>query len=191
MTNTAALIQFAGRPGSGKTRLSRDLARHLGASVLDLDVVKSALLDAGTGWDDAGRTAYQVMFALAEDLLRGGRPVIVDSPSRWELIPERGQQIAAGVGVPYLMIECQCPDEAELARRLASRPRHRSQLRGLDEPAAEATANWIAEARGHAVHTTIGPVGGWLVVDTTRTPDECLAEVLGYLPAALGTRRIG
>jgi predicted kinase len=191
MTNTVALIQFAGRPGSGKTRLSRDLARHLGASVLDLDVVKSALLDAGTAWDDAGRTAYQVMFALAEDMLRVGRPVIVDSPSRWEIIPERGQRIAAGVGVPYLMIECRCADAAELTRRLSSRPRHRSQMRGLDEPAAEATANWVAEAQGHAVHTTIGPADGWLVVDTMQTPEACLAEVLASLPTALATRRTG
>ncbi|GIL26975.1 AAA family ATPase [Actinocatenispora comari] len=191
MTNTVALIQFAGRPGSGKTRLSRDLAGHLGASVLDLDVVKSALLDAGTAWDDAGRTAYQVMFALAEDLLRGGRPVIVDSPSRWEIIPERGQQIAAVVGVPYLMIECRCADKAELGRRLASRPRHRSQMRSLDEPAAEATANWVAEAQGRAVDTTIGPAAGWFVVDTTQPPEECLAQVLAYLPGALAARRIG
>jgi predicted kinase len=159
--------------------------------VLDLDVVKSALLDAGTPWDDAGATAYQVMFALAEDLLRIGRPVIVDSPSRWEIIPECGQQIAARAGVPYLILECRCADDAELARRLATRPKQRSQMRGLQEPAAGATANWVAGANGHAVDRTVGPAGGWLVVDTARAPADCLDEVLAYLPGAFATRRIG
>src|SRR5262245_51088927 len=117
----AALVQFAGRPGAGKTTLSRAVGRRIGASVLDLDVVKTAVLDSGMAWDDAGRTAYNVLFALAADLLGLGRPVIIDSPSRWEFIPRRGQAVAAELAVPYLMVECHCPDEAELMRRLASR----------------------------------------------------------------------
>jgi predicted kinase len=116
------LIQMAGRPGSGKSTLARLLAPEIGAAVLDLDVVKTPLLDEGVAWDDAGRTAYSVMFSLADDMLANGRGVIIDSPCRWEFIAERGQQVAAERGVRYAMVECRLADRAEVARRLAGRP---------------------------------------------------------------------
>ncbi len=174
-------VQMAGQPGAGKTTLSRALVPYTGATVLDLDVVKTALLDDGVPWDDAGRTAYGVLFALAEDMLRADRPVIVDSPSRWEIIPRRGQEIARSLGVPYVMIECLCPDLDEVSRRLTTRVRRRSQYQGLMQSAPESSETFSSAADAEAVSRTLGPDGGWLTVDMTRPVEDCVADVLTHL----------
>jgi len=57
---------MAGAPGTGKSALAAALGQQIGAVVLDKDVVKSALLDAGIGWETAGVAASEAMFALAD-----------------------------------------------------------------------------------------------------------------------------
>jgi cytidylate kinase len=53
------LLQMAGPSGSGKSTLARALAARSGAAVVDLDVIKSAALEAGAAWDLAGRLGYE------------------------------------------------------------------------------------------------------------------------------------
>src|SRR5436305_7514751 len=112
---------MAGTPGSGKSTLARAVARARDALVLDTDVVKSAILDAGVAWAQAGPAGYEVLFALADDLLAQGKNVIIDSPSHYPHIPERGSAIALRYGARYRFVECICADEAELGRRLVGR----------------------------------------------------------------------
>ncbi len=175
------LVQLAGRPGSGKSMLSQALGRQIGAPVLDLDTVKTALLAEGVGDGDAARVAYSVLFGLADDLLAGGLSVIVDSPSRWAAIPERGARVAAARGVPYMFIECRLADRDELVRRLRTRERTPGQNTWLGQlppdPADErAVAEWEKEST--RLH---GPAGGWLVVDTGRPIAECVERVLTHI----------
>jgi predicted kinase len=73
-------VQISGVPGAGKTTISRALAPHVGAVVLDHDVSKSALLGADVPVALAGRASYEVLLALAAQLLRQGFSVIFDSP---------------------------------------------------------------------------------------------------------------
>jgi predicted kinase len=76
------LIQMAGHGGSGKSTLARQIAAQLGGVTLDLDVVKTALLDAGLDWDQASKASYETIFALVDDLLFAGtKCVVVDTPS--------------------------------------------------------------------------------------------------------------
>lgn len=134
------LIQMAGHPGAGKSTLARRLGARLGATVLDLDVLKSALLDLGLGWEQAAQGAYAGLHALADDLVsvEGGR-VIVDTPSYWAEIHERLTAIADAHGAAYAFVECEA-DEGIRAERLAARPRHRSQVRGPDANPIDAPA---------------------------------------------------
>ncbi len=175
------LVQLAGAPGSGKTRLARALATRTGAAVLNSDIVKSTLLDAGVLWSVAGPAAYQTLFALADDLLGQDHDVLLDSPSHYAFIPDSGRRIAAGRGARYRFVECACADPAELRRRLAGRTPMRSQMRDLDQPPPDADAPPTAIRLGEHRWQTFGPPDGHLVVDTCGPFEPVLERVLGFV----------
>jgi predicted kinase len=84
------VVQMAGHAGSGKSTLARQLAERTGAAVLDLDTIKSALLEAGLDWDGSSKGSYAAIYALVDDLLSiEGAGVIVDTPSYWAEIGDR------------------------------------------------------------------------------------------------------
>ena len=166
MTSSLFLVQMAGMPGSGKSALARVLGRPARAVVIDKDVLKSAALAAGVDEAQAGAVAYEAMFAQAGHMLGQGGSVIMDSPSFWETIPEKGAAIAAGRHVPYYFIECFCPDTLERARRLRDRPRLAS------HPGEE-----VLDVK----RQTFTPPGPYLRVDTTQSIQRCLELVLDYL----------
>ena len=175
------LVQMAGRPGAGKTTLARAIGTATGAVVLDLDVLKSAMLGAGTTWEDAGPLVYVLLFALADDLMGQGRSVIIDSPSRWPNIPEQGVRIADDRGGRYFFIECVLPDRDELLVRLKSRrllPSQHTVLGQLLAPSADENEHVRWEAEDTRV---FGPAEGWLIVDTGRAVEVCLGEILPML----------
>jgi hypothetical protein len=99
-------------------------------------------------------------------MLAQDRSVIVDSPSFYESIPNKGAAIAEGRGADYYFIECFCPDRDALERRLRERTRLPSQ------PGTE---------RIDAERMTFTPPGAYLRVDTTKPIEECLAMALDYL----------
>lgn len=178
------LVQMAGAPGSGKTHLGRALAGRLPAVVVNSDVVKSTLLDAGVEWELAGPAAYRTLFALADDLLAQGRSVILDSPSHYAFIPENGAGVARRRRAAYRFVECDCPDATELKRRLTERTPMRSQMRGLDEPPPDSTAPSRAQRVGQHRWRTFGPAEGHLVLDTSAALDTCVEQALAYVRAA-------
>ena len=165
MTAPIFLLQMAGAPGSGKSALARLIGRCTGAVVIDKDVLKTAALEAGAEEALAGPLAYEAFFALADHLLGQGLGVVLDSPSFWDSIPQKGAAIAERRHVPYYFIECVCPDDEELARRLRGRPRMRSQ------PGDPIGPGW----------QTIAPPGAYLRVDTAKPIERCLALALEYL----------
>lgn len=124
------VVQMAGHAGSGKSTVARELAERTGAAVLDLDTIKSALLDAGLDWESSSRGSYAAIYALVDDLLSlDGLGVIVDTPSYWPEIGARLTATAAQHHTPYVFLEC-VADEAVRSQRLQSRPRRRSQVPG-------------------------------------------------------------
>ena len=71
------LIIFSGLPGTGKTTISRALAKATGAFHLRIDTIEQALRNKGIAVvTDEG---YRIAYALAEDNLRLGLTVIGDS----------------------------------------------------------------------------------------------------------------
>jgi predicted kinase len=78
------LIVLTGRPGSGKSTLSKELAESLGYYLLSRDVEKEALLvELGQSHRDAGpdinQRATRRFFAKADDLLARGMDLIVEA----------------------------------------------------------------------------------------------------------------
>lgn len=172
------VIQMHGQPGSGKSTLARALGRALHVIVLDKDLFKSALLDAGIGADAAGPAAYGVYFAVAATLLAQHRSLVLDNPVFWPDALAHSRRVAAAAGARYRMIECVCPDQRELARRLQSRDAMPSQPR---------TPLDLAQYPGAAA-VTAGAER--LTLDTTRPFHQILAEALAYVrerPAALAS----
>ncbi len=159
------LLQMAGRPGSGKSSLARMIGHATGAVVLDKDVLKTALLNAGLEESLAGGAAYECFFDLADHLLGQGLSVILDSPSFFETIPAKGADIAARRFARYHFVECVCPEDTR-ARRLGGRSRLRSQPH---DPAVALE------------QTTAAPGEPFLRVDTAQPIDRCLQLVLEYL----------
>lgn len=115
------LVQMHGDPGSGKTTLARELAQRLPAIHLDKDVIGSAILKARIPREVAGPAAYEVLWDMARALLGQGHSVIIDSPTFWPVIEQRGRGLARDTRVRYAMIETRCDDPDELDRRLAAR----------------------------------------------------------------------
>ncbi|HEY6537567.1 MAG TPA: AAA family ATPase [Candidatus Dormibacteraeota bacterium] len=173
------LVQMAGSPGTGKSALAAGLGHELGAVVLDKDVVKSALLEAGAGWELAGGAANEAMFEIAGSLLGQGLSVILDGPSHYPVIPMRGEAVALGHQATYRLIECVCEDLEEVGRRLAGRSARRSQWPALGSQSPDGSSR--AEAVGPHRWRTHGPAGGWLVLDTSRPVPASLAAALAYL----------
>lgn len=163
------VIQMHGEPGSGKSTVARAIAPHIGAVVIDKDVIKAALLRSGIAETPAATGAYEAYFDLASSLVRMGHAVILDNPVYWPSVEDRWRALAAEASSPPLMIECVCDDRGELRRRLAARAALESQPRvPLDLSLHPGTFAVSCER---------------LTLDTTRPLDACVAEALAYLRA--------
>src|SRR5215469_14314987 len=83
-------IVFAGLPGVGKTTLSLELARQIGAVYVRIDSIEQALRETGliTGsWEDFG---YRIAYAVAGD---NGRSVVADSVNPFSSLAALGLQL--------------------------------------------------------------------------------------------------
>jgi predicted kinase len=54
-------LQMSGVPGSGKTTIAMAVSQATDAVIIDHDVTKSALLDAGVPAAIAGKASYEVL----------------------------------------------------------------------------------------------------------------------------------
>ena len=77
------LPQMSGVPGSGKSSVAAYFVARFGAVAVDYDVIKTAVLDAGVDPAGSGKPAYEVMYALARQVVGQGHPVVMDCPCHW------------------------------------------------------------------------------------------------------------
>lgn len=171
-------IQMSGFPGSGKSRLSREIAQKIGAVIVDHDIVKSALLDSmDTSPIDpklAGKISYAIDWSLVDFYLSQGLSVILDSPCLYDELIEKGNALTKKYKVNYKYVECYLDNYDEIQRRLTIRKRRPSQI--TSAPSREAFAYTIANSKK--------PLGiETLTVNTTLPIEEYLPEVMAYLKA--------
>lgn len=166
------VVQMHGEPGSGKSTVARELAPLIRAVVLDKDVTKAALLRSGVDEAAAAGVAYEIHFSQADELVRLGHSVVLDSPVFWPAVERRWLEVARRAGSPAILIECACPDVAERERRLATRAALESQPR---------------ERLDLRRHAGAAPTGFQprVVLDTSRAPRETASEALRYIEQAL------
>jgi aminoglycoside phosphotransferase family enzyme/predicted kinase len=125
------LLITHGLPGSGKTFASQQVLERDGAIRIRSDVERKRLhglaplansraegLDLYT--PEATQRTYARMFLLARGLLRAGWPVVLDAAFLRRAERDQARALAAGLGVPFAILDCDAPLDV-LRRRLAAR----------------------------------------------------------------------
>jgi predicted kinase len=179
-------VLLSGAPASGKSTLSRVVARELGAAVIGQDVATAPLVEVVqrlVGIDDlddprlAGLTRgarYRVVLDLAVDNLAAGVPVVLVAPftaeradpTAWAATHDR--LVAAG-GTPLLVWLRLQP--AEVLRRLRERGAERDAAKLVDQAAY---LDKVATACDP-------PVVPHLALDATLPTEELASAVLDAL----------
>jgi predicted kinase len=172
------LVALAGLPGTGKSTLARELARHLDAPLLDKDAVRAALfrpseVEYGREQDDL---VVECVHRVVEFLAERGRvaAVVLDGRTyarRFQLDALRA--LSARSGAALCLIECTATPavaRARLAHDLAAR--------------AHAAANRTPELHDRLAATADPIDGPKLVLSTDTEPLEALvARALAFVAA--------
>ncbi|MBM7504298.1 AAA family ATPase [Agromyces aurantiacus] len=125
------LIVMAGLPGAGKSTIGEIVGARLGATVVSVDPIESAILRAGIDADQpTGLAAYLVAEQIAQKELESGRTVIVDAVNAAESARLQWRDLAERTEVGLRVIEVVCSDARLHRQRLEKRERR---LPHLDE----------------------------------------------------------
>lgn len=115
------LIVFGGLPGVGKTTIGRELARGIAAAYVRIDSIEYAVRESGVVKGDLYDAGYRAAYAVAEDNLRLGLPVVADSVNPLPITREAWRGVARRAGVVAAEIEVVCTDAIEHRRRVETR----------------------------------------------------------------------
>ncbi len=149
------LIAMAGLPAAGKSTIAGILGARLSASVVSVDPIESAILEAGIDRDQpTGLAAYLVAETMAGLVLESGHDVIVDAVNGVDPAREQWVNLARSRGDTLRFIEVICSDVELHRARLESRGRR---LPHVNEP------SW------HAVEQSLDEYAPWAGV-SAATP---------------------
>jgi predicted kinase len=189
------IIQMSGAPGSGKSTLSKLLAPKINGVVIDYDLLKTFFLNNNIPFAESGKLSYNFIWVLAEEMIKQGRNVIVDSPCQYTEILERGTALAEKSNYEYKYVWCRVKSEdvEMLDQRIRSRAPMRSQRTGVFRPPIDKLDIQRDDDyyRAHFKERIEDPIrpdaSSIIMVDSYATPLECLDSVLKQLipPASI------
>ena len=165
------LLQMAGFPGSGKSTLATEITKYTNSIIIDRDVIKSSMLNAGIQDPLLTDTSYMIVFDLAEHYLSKGISVIIDTSCYLEETLKKGLKLCKRYNCQYKYIECRVDDYEHIERRVRGRKALASQLR---EPTIEKYENLLGKSIKPEDLDTI-------IVNTTSEEDYIMEDILAYL----------
>ncbi|OJD44460.1 ATP-binding protein [Bacillus sp. 4048] len=169
-------LQMSGFPGSGKSTVSKHIAKLTGAVIVNHDVLKSALLQSlemkGIESTIVGGVSYDVEWALLNSYLGQGHSVIWDSPCLYEDMVEKGIKLSNKHGVKYKYIECYLNDMEEINNRLQTRKRMVSQIEKVESEVA--FKKWLDGSKR--------PLNSeYLIVDSSKPLEQYAEKMMDYM----------
>lgn len=165
------LIIFSGLPGTGKTTISKEVAKRLKAIYLRVDTIEQTLKNFD-GYPDSlviGSEGYLISYAIAKENLALGLDVIADSMNPIAITRCDWRQVAEEANTIFVEIELICSNKKEHQDRVEKR---------------------IADIDGHKLPTWNDVQNKdyepWesipLLVDTSRhTVDESVQKIIEYI----------
>ncbi|MCU1576793.1 MAG: ATP-binding protein [Leifsonia sp.] len=160
------LIAMAGLPGAGKSTIAEILSARLGATIVSVDPIESAILRAGIEEDQpTGLAAYLVAETMAEQVLGAGRSVIVDAVNAVVSARLQWRDLASRVGVEVRVVEVVCSDLELHKARLEKRGRTLPNIEAGSWRAVEQSLEEYDEWKGESALMprltldTIAPIG--------------------------------
>ncbi|MEJ7837722.1 MAG: AAA family ATPase [Thermomicrobiales bacterium] len=125
------MILMAGMPGSGKSTVARGLGAAFDIPVIDKDVLLGSLLSSGIVEDQAQSASYDLLFAMATDLVVGqGVSVVLDSPGGTVFIVDSAERVCRNGGAKLIPVLCSV-DRGIRNERVASRTPTAAQPMGV------------------------------------------------------------
>ena len=114
------LILISGLPGTGKTRISRELASRLGAVHISSDSIRKKMLEKRTYSEEEKALVYKEMVSQASNSLSQGKNVIADATFYKESLRRQMREAAENAGTDFFIVECILPEE-KAKERISSR----------------------------------------------------------------------
>jgi len=181
------LILVNGIPATGKTTLSRKLARDLNVPCIGKDDIKELLFDrmgsADIQWSkDHGGATADMVFVLIERLLDAGRSFMVENAFYQSFARPRISAMLESRNVTCLEIYCTADQEVRIARfkaRNESGERHPGHV----DHNYYTTLEDVDETVKRYAPLDIGPR---ITVDTTSFGDEDYATLVAQVKKTLG-----
>ncbi len=168
------LIVFAGRPGTGKTTVSRLVAERLKATYLRVDAIEQAIRDS-VGGVAIGVAGYAVAQAIAAANIGEGRAVVADCVNPVAASRNGWRSVAASKTAPLVDVEVICSDIAEHRRRVTTRT---TDIPGLAQPSWNAVLGLSYEPWDRPR----------VIIDTATTSPSGAADAVIRAVAEMGKR---
>jgi predicted kinase len=112
----SVLVMLSGLPGSGKTYFSRQLAKSISITLLESDFIRKTLVPQPVYTGAENARVFRTSYALAEELLTKGMPVLFDATNLVRRNRKRLYKIATTTKAKLIILEMSAPEQVIVQR---------------------------------------------------------------------------
>jgi len=119
------LVLVCGLPATGKSTVSRNIAKKLKATILSTDIIRKQLFSNPTYAGEEKKLIYKTMFLIVEYLLRSDRNVVMDGTFYKSSLRHQVYNISKKTGTRIAIIECRAQNN-NIKRRMNRRSKRKN-----------------------------------------------------------------